>query len=188
MLDGRVPKKAEPAKRVGRFRHVAPWMPTFTVARFRAGMPIFLAQRGRAYDGMRKQALFDQINVEGTRVLVNAATSTASVRRVVAVSAAAVIMGDAKPMLDADESLPLQVRTFSPYGSSKAEDERVLLAANGVRPGFETIALRPPFILGGRNADPRPHGRDRERRPVAMGRRMARRPCRAAMSTTCATR
>jgi nucleoside-diphosphate-sugar epimerase len=95
-----------------------------------------------------KQTLFDQINVEGTRVVVDAAASTASVRRVVAVSAAAVVMGDPEPMLNAEESLPLQVRAFSPYGSSKAKAERVLLAANGVRPGFETIALRPPFLWG----------------------------------------
>ncbi|MDI1262402.1 MAG: NAD-dependent epimerase/dehydratase family protein [bacterium] len=94
--------------------------------------------------------IFDRINVEGTRAVVNAAAATASVRRLVAVSAAAVVMGDPEPMLNADESLPLQVRDFSPYGSSKAEGERVLLAANGMRSGLETIALRPPFIWGGK--------------------------------------
>lgn len=97
-----------------------------------------------------KQELFDRTNVEGTRAIVDAAASSASVRRVVAVSAAAVVMGDPEPMLDADESLPLQVRAFSPYASSKAEGERILLAANSVRPGLETIALRPPFIWGGK--------------------------------------
>ena len=96
-----------------------------------------------------RQALFDEVNVDGTRNVVNAAASTASVRRVVAVSAAAVVMGDPEPMDDVDETLPLQVRAFSPYGSSKAKGERVLLDANHrVRPDFETIALRPPFIWG----------------------------------------
>jgi nucleoside-diphosphate-sugar epimerase len=118
-----------------------------------------------------KQALFDQVNVDGTRNVVNAAAATGSVRRVVAVSAAAVVMGDPEPMVDVDETLPLQVRAFSPYGSSKAKGERVLLDANRVRPDFETIALRPPFIWGGWDADPRRDGRDRARRPVAMGRR-----------------
>lgn len=94
------------------------------------------------------QEIFDRINVEGTRAVVNAAAATTGVRRLVAVSAAAVVMGDPEPMLNVDESLPLQVRAFSPYGSSKAEGERVLLAANGMRPGLETIALRPPFIWG----------------------------------------
>lgn len=95
-----------------------------------------------------KQALFDEVNVEGTRNVVNAAAATSSVRRVVAVSAAAVVMGDPEPMVDVDETLPLQVRSFSPYGSSKAEAERVLLDANRRRPDFETIALRPPFVWG----------------------------------------
>ena len=96
-----------------------------------------------------KQVLFDQVNVEGTRNVVNAAAATASVRRVVAVSAAAVVMGDPEPMLDVDETLPLQVRAYSPYSSSKAKGERVLLDANHyLRPDFETIALRPPFIWG----------------------------------------
>ncbi len=95
-----------------------------------------------------KQALFDQVNVDGTRNVVNAAAATESVRRVVAVSAAAVVMGDPEPMVDVDETLPLQIRAFSPYGSSKAKGERVLLDANRSRPDFETIALRPPFIWG----------------------------------------
>lgn len=92
------------------------------------------------------RAVFDRVNVEGTRAIVDAAAG--SVRRVIAVSAAAVVMGDPEPMLDADETLPLQTRDFAPYASSKAEGERVLLAANGSRPGFETIAIRPPFIWG----------------------------------------
>ncbi|MGJ4889454.1 NAD-dependent epimerase/dehydratase family protein [Bradyrhizobium sp. HKCCYLRH3099] len=96
-----------------------------------------------------KQKVFDTVNVEGTRSVVKAAVATSSVRRVVAVSAAAVVMGDPEPMFDVDESFPLHTRAFSPYGSSKAEGECALLAANGVRPGLETVALRPPFIWGG---------------------------------------
>lgn len=95
-----------------------------------------------------KQSVFDQANVEGTRNVVTAAAATASVRRVVAVSAAAVVMGDPEPMIDVDETLPLQIRAFSPYSSSKAKAERVLLGANGIRSDFETIALRPPFVWG----------------------------------------
>lgn len=94
------------------------------------------------------RAVFDRINVEGMRMLVDAAAATPGLRRVVAISAAAVVMGGPEPMLDVDESLPLQTRDFAPYSSSKAEGERLLLAANGRRPGFETIAIRPPFIWG----------------------------------------
>ncbi|MGE0715011.1 MAG: NAD-dependent epimerase/dehydratase family protein [Alphaproteobacteria bacterium] len=94
------------------------------------------------------RAIFDRVNVVGTRAVVDAAAATDGLRRVVAVSAAAVVMGDPEPMVDADEMLPLQMRAFAPYSSSKAEGERELLAANGRRSGFETIALRPPFIWG----------------------------------------
>lgn len=94
------------------------------------------------------RATFDRVNVAGTRALVSVAAQTASVRRVVGVSAAAVVMGDPRPMLGADETLPLQARAFAPYSSSKAAGERVLLEANGRRPGFETLAIRPPFIWG----------------------------------------
>lgn len=94
------------------------------------------------------QAVFDRVNIGGTRAIVDAAAATATVRRVIGVSAAAVVMGDPEPMLDVDESLPLKVRGYAPYSSSKAGAERVLLAANNTRPGFETIVLRPPFIWG----------------------------------------
>ncbi|MCX4160184.1 MULTISPECIES: NAD-dependent epimerase/dehydratase family protein [Paraburkholderia] len=91
---------------------------------------------------------FDEVNVGGMQAIVEAATTGRSVRKVIAVSAAAVVMGDPEPILEADESLPLQTRSFAPYGSSKAEAEKVLLAANGRREGLETIAIRPPMIWG----------------------------------------
>jgi nucleoside-diphosphate-sugar epimerase len=95
-----------------------------------------------------KPTVFEKANVDGSRNVVRAAAATASVRRVVAVSAAAVVMGDPEPMVDVDETFPLQIRAFAPYSSSKAEGERVLLAANRTRPDFETIALRTPLIWG----------------------------------------
>lgn len=94
------------------------------------------------------RAVFDRVNLEGTRAVVDAALATPNLRRVVGVSAAAVVMGEPEPMLGADESLPLRTPAFAPYGASKAEAERVLLTANGRRANFETIAIRPPFIWG----------------------------------------
>jgi nucleoside-diphosphate-sugar epimerase len=92
---------------------------------------------------------FEEVNVEGTRHVVDAAVDEPSVRKVIAVSAAAVVMGDPEPMVGVvEERAPLQIRSFAPYSSSKAAGEQVLLAANGRRPGFETISLRPPMIWG----------------------------------------
>jgi nucleoside-diphosphate-sugar epimerase len=39
-------------------------------------------------------------------------------------------------------------RSFAPYSSSKAAAEQVLLAANGRREGFQTVALCPTMIWG----------------------------------------
>lgn len=91
---------------------------------------------------------FDRVNVDGMRTIVEAAIATSSVRRLVAVSAAAVVMGDPAPRLAIDETAPRQTRDFAPYSSSKAEAEQVLLSANGRRLGFETISIRPPMIWG----------------------------------------
>lgn len=94
------------------------------------------------------QKEFDAANVGGMRTVVAAAEATSSVRKVVAVSAAAVVMGDPVDMMDVDERAPVQTRGFAPYSASKAAAEKVLLAANGRRPGLATIAIRPPMIWG----------------------------------------
>lgn len=91
--------------------------------------------------------LFRRINVEGTRNVVEAA-ERAGVRRVVHVSAAAVVMGRPEPMHRVTEDMALHRMPFAPYAASKAEAEAVLLAANGRRAGFSTVAIRPPFIWG----------------------------------------
>lgn len=92
-------------------------------------------------------SLFRRINVEGTRNVVDAA-ERAGVRRIVYVSAAAVVMGRPEPMRRVTEDMPLHKMPFAPYAASKAEAEEVLLAANGRRADFSTVAIRPPFIWG----------------------------------------
>jgi nucleoside-diphosphate-sugar epimerase len=91
--------------------------------------------------------LFRAINVKGTRNVVTAA-ERAGVRRVVYVSAAAVVMGRPRPQRAVTEDLPLQRMGFAPYAASKARAEEILRAASGRRKGFSTIAIRPPFIWG----------------------------------------
>lgn len=91
--------------------------------------------------------IFRAMNVDGTRNVVTAA-GRAGVRRIVYVSAAAVVMGDPEPQRGVTEDLPLQRRGFAPYSASKAEAEEILRAASGHRKGFSTVAIRPPFIWG----------------------------------------
>ena len=95
-----------------------------------------------------KQKEFNAVNVDGTRTLVEAAVDAPSVQKVIMVSAAAVVQGDPEPLVDIDERVPVQQRSFAPYSASKAAAEQILLAANGRRDGFQTVALRPPMIWG----------------------------------------
>jgi nucleoside-diphosphate-sugar epimerase len=96
--------------------------------------------------GSRKE--FDDVNVNGTRAIVETAIGTASIRKVVMVSAGAVVQGDPKPLVDIDERVPVQEPNFAPYSASKAEAEKILLSCDGRRTGFQTIAIRPPLIWG----------------------------------------
>ena len=89
---------------------------------------------------------FERSNVLGTANLLRAAEA-ASIKRFVQVGAAAVVMGDLAPMLQANESLPRKERAWAPYSASKARSEALVLGAN--RPGvFETVVIRPPMIWG----------------------------------------
>jgi nucleoside-diphosphate-sugar epimerase len=85
-------------------------------------------------------------NVAGTQALLEAAQE-AGAKTFVHVSAAAVVMDDkGSSMRDADESAPTFPNSFSAYIASKSRGEAAVLAAN--KPGFRTIALRPPGIWG----------------------------------------
>ena len=89
---------------------------------------------------------FFHTNVDGTgRLLVSA--ENAGARIFVHISAAGIIMDDAgTPVRYADESAPTFPNHFSAYLASKARAESIVLAAN--KPGFRTLALRPPALWG----------------------------------------
>ena len=92
------------------------------------------------------QKLYFQVNVVGTKALLEAARR-AGATTFVHVSAAGIIMDDeGSPIRDADESAPTFPNSFSGYIASKARAEAAVLAAN--QAGFRTIAIRPPAIWG----------------------------------------
>ncbi len=85
-------------------------------------------------------------NVEGTKALLRAA-ERAGAKTFVHISAAGVIMDDGgSPIRNADERARTYPESFSGYVASKAKSEALVLAAN--KPGFRTIALRPPALWG----------------------------------------
>lgn len=105
------------------------------------------------------RAPYFRANVAGTETLLNAAQQ-AGATTFVYVSAAGVVMDDhGTPLSGVDETAPTYPDSFSGYVASKARGEAAVLAAN--RPGFRTIALRPPALWG-------PGGPFSERLPHAI--------------------
>ncbi len=95
--------------------------------------------------GTRQQ--FFEANVEGTRNALEAARA-AGVRRFVFVGTEAALF-DGGDLIAVDESHPYPERHRFLYPETKAEAERLVLAANG--PSFTTISVRPRFVWGPRD-------------------------------------
>jgi nucleoside-diphosphate-sugar epimerase len=97
-----------------------------------------------AFDMWGDDAWFYQTNVQGTENLL-AAAQAAGVSRFVYMSAASVIAGGV-PASMVDERYTPPRSPDDAYSSSKLAAETRVLRAN--RPGFATMALRPPLIWG----------------------------------------
>ncbi len=83
-------------------------------------------------------------NVDGTANVLRAVRE-AGVRRLVHVGTEAALMAG-QPLVHVDETAPLRPDSPAPYPASKAEAERLVLAANGT--DLETVVLRPRFVWG----------------------------------------
>jgi nucleoside-diphosphate-sugar epimerase len=97
----------------------------------------------RAEDwGTREQ--FWTANVDGTRQLLEVARA-AGVRRFVHIGTEAALF-DGHALEGIDETQPYPARHRFHYSESKAEAERLVLAADA--PGFTTISIRPRLVWG----------------------------------------
>ncbi|MBL8616788.1 MAG: NAD-dependent epimerase/dehydratase family protein [Deltaproteobacteria bacterium] len=92
---------------------------------------------------------FAQINIEGTRQLV-AAARAAGVGRFVHIGTEAALFAG-QDLVDVDESYPHPKRQRFAYSRSKAEAEKLVLAADDVA-GMRTVVLRPRLVWGPRDA------------------------------------
>ncbi len=97
-----------------------------------------------AVTGPAPRRRFDAVNVAGTRAVVEAARR-AGVRRLVHVSSQAAVFGG-EDLLDVDEDTPYPARFIDPYSRTKAEGERIALAANSN--GLEVTVVRPCLVWG----------------------------------------
>jgi nucleoside-diphosphate-sugar epimerase len=87
---------------------------------------------------------FRAVNVDGVRNLLTAMRAS-DVRRLIHVSAAAVVMDNPKAMFGVDERAPLRFPRFAPYIRTKAEAEVVIREQGD---GLSVSVLRPPFVWG----------------------------------------
>ncbi|MFT3712019.1 MAG: NAD-dependent epimerase/dehydratase family protein [Archangium sp.] len=95
-----------------------------------------------------KRADFVEGNVEGTRRMV-AAAKAAGVKRFIHIGTEAAFF-DGHDLLDLDETAKTPAKQKYLYSETKAEAERLALAANA--DGFTVLALRPRLVWGPRDA------------------------------------
>ncbi len=87
---------------------------------------------------------FFRSNVLGTTHVI-AAAKTLGIRRLVYTSSPSIVF-DKQSITGADERLPIPAKHCAQYPATKAEGERLVLAANSA--SLHTVALRPHFIWG----------------------------------------
>jgi nucleoside-diphosphate-sugar epimerase len=95
------------------------------------------------------RAVYDEVNVEGNRNVVDACRA-AGVKRLVYTSSMDVVVDGRKPIVDGDESLPYPpVMPKDAYSRSKIVSERMVLDANGT--DLATCVMRPVGMYGPRD-------------------------------------
>lgn len=110
------------------------------------GVEVVIHAAARAEEwGTREQ--FFHANVEGTRQLLEAARK-AGVKRFLFIGTEAALF-DGGDLVEVDETHPYPRRQRFLYSETKAEAERLVLAANA--PDFVTISLRPRLVWGPRD-------------------------------------
>lgn len=95
----------------------------------------------------RNEHLMWSVNVEGTKNVIEACKQCA-VPKLVFVSSASVVF-DGHHILNADESIPYPSRYIDFYSKTKAEAEKLVLAAN--HSSLLTCSIRPSAIFGERD-------------------------------------
>lgn len=99
---------------------------------------------------VRDPALFERVNVTGTRNLIECAQALGTVQAFVYTSSASVVHDNVSDLVRADETLPiLRVPQQTEYYShTKGVAEEIVLAANRKNGKMMTAALRPAGIFG----------------------------------------
>ncbi len=107
---------------------------------------------------------FRSINVDATRHVLDAMEAE-GVPRLVYTSTPSVVASGV-PIVQGGPNLPYPAHNDSPYGSTKAEAEQMVLAANSAH--LATVAVRPRLVFGPREDNMLPNLLDRARKGRLM--------------------
>jgi sterol-4alpha-carboxylate 3-dehydrogenase (decarboxylating) len=102
------------------------------------------------YPFVSERAVLENVNINGTRNLIDSAQLTGGVLAFIYVSSSSVIHDHYRPLENADESYPVLYFPQQPnyYAHTKAVAEDMVLSANRKDGGMLTVALRPASMYG----------------------------------------
>lgn len=110
------------------------------------GMDVVIQTAAAVWNVRTPRALYEQVNVGGNRVVIDACLKL-GVPRLVYTSSMDVVVDGRKPIVDGDESLPYPSKLpKDAYSRSKIVSEKMVLGANG--PRLRTCVLRPVGMYG----------------------------------------
>ncbi|KAJ7223062.1 3-beta hydroxysteroid dehydrogenase/isomerase family-domain-containing protein [Mycena pura] len=92
-----------------------------------------------------KPEIFHQVNVEGTRNVIEAAKASGA-RKLIYHSSSGVVF-DGRDIVSGDESLPYAKKHLEAYTASRIGAEKLILDANG-KNGLKTVCIRPTGTFG----------------------------------------
>lgn len=95
------------------------------------------------------RALFERVNIQGTRTVIQACLE-AGVQKLVLTSSASVVF-EGKDIKNGKEDLPYAKKPIDYYTETKIEQEKLVLEACDKEKGFLTAAIRPHGIFGPRD-------------------------------------
>uniref|UniRef100_A0A8C9VNA7 Sterol-4-alpha-carboxylate 3-dehydrogenase, decarboxylating n=1 Tax=Scleropages formosus TaxID=113540 RepID=A0A8C9VNA7_SCLFO len=95
------------------------------------------------------RALFQRVNVDGTRTVLQACRE-AGVQKLVLTSSASVVF-EGRDIKDGKEDLPYAKKPIDCYTETKIQQEKLVLDACDKEKGFLTVAIRPHGIFGPRD-------------------------------------
>ncbi|XP_058505995.1 sterol-4-alpha-carboxylate 3-dehydrogenase, decarboxylating [Solea solea] len=99
--------------------------------------------------GSDNRALFEKVNIQGTRTVIQACKE-AQVQKLVLTSSASVVF-EGTDIKNGREDLPYAKKPMDYYTETKIEQEKLVLAACDKENGFFTVAIRPHGIFGPRD-------------------------------------